>query len=369
MANLAHHVDVGGGAPASIGAFQEVFQEGVIIPPVKVVEGGKIVDDVFRLILAQIRSKHETAGDFRAQIAANATGVRRIAGARPAGTGARRSSPRWTELLAYTERRVRAEIAQLAPGTYEAEGTVDNDGYTDEPVRLQVEDRDHARTASTSTRPGSDPQRRAPVNSTYAMTFSACAYALKCLIDPDLPVNDGFYRLFSLERAGGHGDELHLAGAGRRRLGDADPPRRGDVPRAPAGVPGAAPGRHEGDDVPGGLRLARRRQGKLHVLLRGARRRLRRPPRERRPRRGAGPRPEHGERADRGDGAQLPGADRAALARRGLRGAGPVPRRARAAQGLPRRCSRRRSRSSPTATGRARGAPSAATTRRSPSTC
>ena len=75
VANLAHHVDVGGGAPASIGAFQEVFQEGVIIPPVKVVQGGGSCDDVFRLILAQIRSKHETAGDFRAQIAANATGV------------------------------------------------------------------------------------------------------------------------------------------------------------------------------------------------------------------------------------------------------------------------------------------------------
>src|SRR6187397_2116182 len=78
VANLAHHVDVGGGAPASIGAFREVFQEGVIIPPVRVVAGGRIVDDVFDLILAQIRSKHETGGDFRAQIAANATGVRRI---------------------------------------------------------------------------------------------------------------------------------------------------------------------------------------------------------------------------------------------------------------------------------------------------
>src|SRR6185437_9029369 len=78
VANLAHHVDVGGGAPASIGAFREVFQEGVIIPPVKLVREGTIVEDVFRLILAQIRSKHETAGDFRAQIAANATGVRRV---------------------------------------------------------------------------------------------------------------------------------------------------------------------------------------------------------------------------------------------------------------------------------------------------
>ncbi len=78
VANLAHHVDVGGGAPASIGAFREVFQEGVIIPPVKLVDAGRIVADVFRLILAQIRSKHETGGDLRAQIAANTTGVRRV---------------------------------------------------------------------------------------------------------------------------------------------------------------------------------------------------------------------------------------------------------------------------------------------------
>ena len=78
VANLAHHVDVGGGAPASIGAFREVFQEGVIIPPVKLVEAGAIVEDVFTLLLAQIRSKHETAGDLRAQVAANATGVRRL---------------------------------------------------------------------------------------------------------------------------------------------------------------------------------------------------------------------------------------------------------------------------------------------------
>src|SRR5205085_8953810 len=78
VANLAHHVDVGGGAPASIGAFREVFQEGVIIPPVRLVAGGGIVPDVFRLILAQIRSKHETAADLRAQIAANTTGTRRL---------------------------------------------------------------------------------------------------------------------------------------------------------------------------------------------------------------------------------------------------------------------------------------------------
>src|SRR4051794_32198216 len=137
VANLAHHVDVGGGAPASIGAFREVFQEGVIIPPVKVVEAGRIVDDVFALILAQIRSKHETAGDFRAQIAANMTGTRRLQAladrhGRPTIVATMR------ELLDYTERRTAAEIARLPPGVYEADGSVDTDGYTDQPVKLRA---------------------------------------------------------------------------------------------------------------------------------------------------------------------------------------------------------------------------------------
>jgi N-methylhydantoinase B len=177
VANLAHHVDVGGGAPASIGAFREVFQEGVIIPPVKMVAGGAIVDDVFRLILAQIRSKHETAGDFRAQIAANATGVRRVQ-ALVARHGLETIRATMEELLEYTERRTRAEIAALPHGVYEFGGSVDNDGYSDKPVQLhaRIEIGDDGVRFDMS---GSDPQRRAPVNSTYAMTFSACAYALK----------------------------------------------------------------------------------------------------------------------------------------------------------------------------------------------
>jgi N-methylhydantoinase B len=196
VANLAHHVDVGGGAPASIGAFREVFQEGVIIPPVKIVAGGKIVDDVFRLVLAQIRSKHETAGDFRAQVAANATGVRRVqALVRRHGLDTMRAT--MDELLEYTERRSRAELEALPHGVYESEGTVDTDGYTDEPVHLKA--RIELRPDGVSfDLTGSDPQRRAPVNSTYAQTFSACAYALKCVIDPDLPVNEGFYRVLEV---------------------------------------------------------------------------------------------------------------------------------------------------------------------------
>ena len=192
LANLAHHVDVGGGAPASVGAFREIYQEGVIIPPVKLVRAGKIIDDVFRLLLAQMRSKRETAGDFRAQFAANNTGVRRLT-ALLERYGPETVSFYMDELITYTDRRTRSELAKLPKGEYRAEGYVDNDGFTDEPVRLMVRvviDAEGVLFDFT----GSDPQRRAPVNSTYAQTYSAAAYILKCITDPDLPVNEGFYR-------------------------------------------------------------------------------------------------------------------------------------------------------------------------------
>ena len=196
VANVAHHVDVGGGAPASVGAFQEVFQEGIIIPPVRLVKGGELVSDVLRLVLAQIRSKRETAGDFRAQVAANNTGVRRLTQLVD-DLGLGRFFGHLERLVEYTEQRTRADLAELPRGEYRAEGLVDNDGYTDSPVKLcvcLVIDEEGVLFDLT----GSDEQRRAPVNSTYAQTFSACAYVLKCLIDSDIPVNEGFYRLVRL---------------------------------------------------------------------------------------------------------------------------------------------------------------------------
>jgi len=106
------------------------------------------------------------------------------------------------ELLSYTERRTRAGLRTLPCGVFRAEGWVDDDGYSDQPVRLVVSvtvNDDGVHFDFT----GSDPQRRAPVNSTYAMTFAACAYVLKCLIDLDVPVNDGFYRTVHMHAPAG----------------------------------------------------------------------------------------------------------------------------------------------------------------------
>jgi N-methylhydantoinase B len=159
------------------------------------------VTDVYRLILEQIRSKRETAGDLRAQIACNNTGVRRLTGLVDQ-LGADEFVAYLDELVAYTERRTVAAIGALPRGSFFAEGLVDTDGFSDEPVHLAARftvDDDGVLFDMT----GSDPQRRAPVNSTYAQTYSNCAYVLKSLIDPDIPVNDGFYRFVRVNAPAG----------------------------------------------------------------------------------------------------------------------------------------------------------------------
>ena len=192
VASLAHHVDVGGGAPASIGAFSEIYQEGIIVPPVKLVKDGEINRDVFDLILAQVRAKRETAGDFRAQIAANNTGIRRLTSLF-GRMGVDTVAGYIDELIEYTDRRTKSELSLLPTGVFSAVGHMDSDGYGGGPVKLAAEvtiDDDGMLIDFT----GTDEQRRAPVNSTYAQTHSGVAFVLKCLIDPDVPVNAGFYR-------------------------------------------------------------------------------------------------------------------------------------------------------------------------------
>src|SRR5262249_45278047 len=112
--------------------------------------------------------------------------------------GSRLVSRYMAEILAYTERRTRSELEKLPRGVFEAAGQIDTDGYSEQPVRLPVRVViDESGVLFDLSQ--AEPQRRAPVNSTFAQTFSACAYALKCLADPDLPANDGFYRLVRVE--------------------------------------------------------------------------------------------------------------------------------------------------------------------------
>ena len=192
VTNVCHHVDVGGGAPASIGVFREIYQEGFILPVVKFLSRGEIVEDVLKMFLANVRAKKEVAGDLRAQVAANKIGIRRLTHLIERH-GVRTFKFYIDTLIEYTEQRTRAAILKLPPGTWEAEGSLDNDGITDQPVHLQ------ARVTIkgdelTFDFTGSDLQRPAPMNCNLTQTFTACVYVLKCLADPDIPLNEGFYR-------------------------------------------------------------------------------------------------------------------------------------------------------------------------------
>lgn len=196
-ATIAHHVDIGGYAPGGYCISTELYQEGIIIPPAKLVSEGEIVDDVFRLILANIRSPRQSTGDFRAQIAASLLGQKRMAEILNR-FGAESVENFVDELIEYTERWARAEISKLPDGVYETEALLDDDGVSDRPIRLvlKVEIKE-GRVSFDLT--GTDAQRSSPMNATLTQTYSPLAYVVKCLIDSDIPTNEGFYRLIDVK--------------------------------------------------------------------------------------------------------------------------------------------------------------------------
>jgi N-methylhydantoinase B len=196
VATIAHHVDVGGATPGSLGLSREIFQEGIVIPPTRLIDAGQIDENVFRLIMNNVRSPRETGGDFRAQVAGVNIGARRL-GHLYEKYGRSTMDKMVNQLLDYTERRTRGGLSRLPHGVYEAEGYMDSDGVTDTPIKIVV------RVAVSGEKvtydlSGSDRQRPGPLNATYAMTLSNCAYTLRALMDPDLPMNEGFYRVMEI---------------------------------------------------------------------------------------------------------------------------------------------------------------------------
>ena len=192
VANRAHHSDVGGMSAGSMPVATELFQEGLILPPVRLVRRGRIVDDVLAIVLANVRTPEERRGDLSAQIAANRVAESRLRRA-AARYGRARLLAHARELQDHTERAVRAAIRQIPAGTYHFEDALDDDGCVDRPVKIAASVRVTADRMVIDFS-GSDPQVRGSVNANFAITWSACLYALRCLTPGDVLYNAGVSR-------------------------------------------------------------------------------------------------------------------------------------------------------------------------------
>ena len=189
VANRAHHADIGGSTPGSMGKAEDIYQEGVRIPPVRLMIGGVVNDDVMRLISANVRLPEERTGDLTAQLGAITTGSTRLLEI-VERYGFPEADQYASHLIDYTARIMRSVLRTVPDGVYEAQDYLDNDGYSDEPVRIAVRitiDGDSAIVEFSR----SAPQVRGPINAVEAITVSAVYYVFRCLIRADVPASWG----------------------------------------------------------------------------------------------------------------------------------------------------------------------------------
>lgn len=191
VATRAHHADVGGMSAGSMPLSSEIYQEGIIIPPLRLVRGGRPNAECFALIYRNVRTPDERRGDMAAQLAAHRVGERRFAELlRRYGRDTVLAHAR--ALLAYSERQARAVVAGIPDGTYTFEDELDDDGVTGQPVWLRVQVRVQGdRMVVDFT--GTDQARPGCINAPLAVTQSAVYYVLRCLLGPDVPANAGCF--------------------------------------------------------------------------------------------------------------------------------------------------------------------------------
>lgn len=197
VASRAHHADVGGMYPGSMGICREIYQEGIRIPPVKLMTAGKMDRDIFRMLLLNVRTPEEREGDLNAQMASCHTGAVRLQEI-TARYGLGRVEAVMAELQDYSEQIMRAFLGKVPEGSYSAEDFLDDDGAGSGPVRiaatLQFRKAGAGRPLVTVDFTGSSPQVAGSVNAVEAITFSACFYVFRCLLQEDVPATAGLMR-------------------------------------------------------------------------------------------------------------------------------------------------------------------------------
>lgn len=194
---VAHMIDTGGGAAGSyVAGATEIFHEGLRIPAVKICAAGTWDNDLYQVILLNVREPYKVAGDMRAMRAATEIGATEMAAvAERYGndylTAAMRS------ILDGSEELLRNRIAAVPDGTCTAVDFVDDDGITDEPVRLQAAVTISGGTVAVDLT-GSASQTRGPINATIEMTETTVVYVLMAVFGEGIPKNDGCRRVVQL---------------------------------------------------------------------------------------------------------------------------------------------------------------------------
>jgi N-methylhydantoinase B len=203
ISNRAHHADVGGTFAGSMGPANEIFQEGIRIPPVRIVRGGKVDREMLDLILLNVRTAKEREGDLESQIGACRVGEQRVLQL-VEKYGQADLQALIEELLNYSERLVRAELRAMPPGEFSAEDWLDDDGVSEGLRRIAVRLRFDPQAASIEVDfAGSSAQVAGSVNAVRAITLSACFYVLRCLLAEDAPATAGILRPLTLHTPAG----------------------------------------------------------------------------------------------------------------------------------------------------------------------
>src|SRR6185369_7476334 len=189
VANRAHHADIGGATPGSMGLATDIYGEGIRIPPIRLVRGGVLDRDTMRLLLANVRGNVERRGDFDAQIGSLKTGAARLLEIIER-RGEREATEYATQLINYSARLMRHTIASIPNGTYEAGDALDDDGVEQRavPIRVRVEIEGERAVVDFS---GSAPQVAGPINAVEAITVSAVSYVFRCLVGGEVPASAG----------------------------------------------------------------------------------------------------------------------------------------------------------------------------------
>lgn len=193
VANQAHHVDVGGYAPGSMPfGVREIYQEGLQIPSVKLARRGQLNNEILAVIMQNVRSPDDLKGDLLAQIAANNVGQKRMCELMDRFSKA--VVQRYMqEILNYSEQRMLAGLRRLPHGKYSFEDYVEGDGWTEDLITIKVTVEVMADQFVVDFT-GTSPQVQGPLNCRPASAAACVYYALKAVLDPELPGNAGAFR-------------------------------------------------------------------------------------------------------------------------------------------------------------------------------